>query len=514
MSFDDLLIRDPEQPAFRLEQQVATRAELLLASRRAATRLKALGLARGDAIALWLPDGGIWLQLLFAAARLGVLVVPISTRMREAEARSFIATSQAKLLLVPKVFLGYNYPKAGAAIRDAESSLVGVIEVDIERRFLWEDAQALECSGGGDGEDVGEGGDGDALCTFGTSGTTGAPKLAVHTQAGIANQARRVAAFTAMKPGDATLCTLPLAGVFGFVQTLATLAGGSLCVFLPVFDAQAAAFAIEQYGVTHFYGSDTMFAPVLAVEDVSLATWRHGGLADFGGMAQQVVEDAERKWGVRLTGLYGMSECFALISFSDPAGPPHERCLAGGIPIDPRIGFRIVDPDSGRVRADGEQGELQLHGDNVMRGYLANDEATAAAFTDDGWFRTGDLAVSDGSGFRYLSRLRDSLRLHGYLVDPTEIETVLCAHPAVSAVQVVGTHREGVGTVAVAYVVTREKVDESLLIEHCKATVATYKVPERIVFVDDFPRGQGPNGSKILKGRLREMAAALLADRA
>ncbi len=505
MAFDDLLAADPDLPAFKLEQQTASRAELLLASRRAATRLKALGVQRGDAIALWLPDGGIWLQLLFAAARLGVLVVPVSTRMREAEARDFVATARAKLLFVPKVFLGYAYPKAAAAIRAVEPSLAAVVEVDVERRFLWDDAEPFDGC---------EGGDADPLCTFSTSGTTGRPKLAVHAQAGIRTHAHTFAAFAGMHAGDATLCTLPLAGVFGFVQALATLAGSATCVFLPVFDARAAAFAIEQHGVTHFYGSDTMFAPVLAVADVSLATWRHGGLADFGGMAQQVVEEAERRWGVPLAGLYGMSECLALISFGDVTAPAEARCVAGGVPIDPGIEFRIADPDSGAVRGAGVQGELQLRGYNVMRGYLADEAASAAAFSEDGWFRTGDLAVSDGTGFRFLARLRDSLRLHGYLVDPTEIEATLCRHPAVAAAQVVGTHREGVGDVAVAFVVTREPIDEKTLLEHCRASSANYKVPHGIAFVDDFPRGQGPNGAKILKASLREMAAARFADHA
>ncbi|MGE0315204.1 MAG: AMP-binding protein [Lautropia sp.] len=503
MSFADLLAADPGLPAFRLDHHSATRAELLLASRRAATRLDALGLRRGDAVALWLPDGGIWLQLLFAAARLGLLVVPISTRMREAEARSLVEISRAKLLFVPKVFLGYDYPRAASAIRAAEPALGTVVEVDVERRFLWDDAEP--CDGGDGGPD-------DPLCTFSTSGTTGRPKLAVHAQAGIRTHACNVAAFAGMRAGDATLCTLPLAGVFGFVQALASIAGGATCVFLPVFDPQAAAFAIEQHGVTHFYGSDTMFAPVLAVKDVSLASWRHGGLADFGGLSRQVVEQAEAAWGVRLAGLYGMSECFALISFGDVNAPIDARCAAGGVPIDPAIGFRIADPDTGALRAPGEHGELQLRGYNVMRGYLGNDEASAAAFTDDGWLRTGDLAVAEGGGFRFLARLRDTLRLSGYLVDPSEIEATLCAHPAVAAAQVVGAWREGVGDVAVAFAVCRAPVDEASLLEHCRASVANYKVPKRIVFVDDFPRGQGPNGAKILKTALREMAAARLAD--
>jgi fatty-acyl-CoA synthase len=147
-----------------------------------------------------------------------------------------------------------------------------------------------------------------------------------------------------------------------------------------------------------------------------------------------------------------------------------------------------------------------------MAGYLNNPEATAAAMTSDGWFRTGDLAYSEGESFVYLSRMKDGLRLRGYLVDPAEIEAFLTTHDSVGAAQVVGVHREGRGDVAVAFVLPRNGCasSEEELISFCGSGISNYKVPSRIVFVDQFPEISGPNGVKIQKNRLRELADALI----
>jgi fatty-acyl-CoA synthase len=167
--------------------------------------------------------------------------------------------------------------------------------------------------------------------------------------------------------------------------------------------------------------------------------------------------------------------------------------------------------ESGKPLPIGERGELQLRGYNVMSGYLNNPEATKAAFTDDGWFRTGDLCYSQGERFVYLSRLKDGLRLRGYLVEPAEIEAFVASHADVLDAQVVGVNRVGVGDMAVAFVRPRNaslKAEE--LLDWCKKGMANYKVPSRIVVVDDYPRLDGPNGTKILKNKLREMAQQVM----
>jgi fatty-acyl-CoA synthase len=252
-----------------------------------------------------------------------------------------------------------------------------------------------------------------------------------------------------------------------------------------------------------------MLDQILRVPGRSLASWRAGGFAEFAGLGTQVVALAERQWNLRLVGIYGMSECFALAAIGNAEDAADIRELAGGKPVSPGIEFRIAHPETGVPLAAEEEGELQLRGYNVMSGYLNNRPATAEAFTSDGWLRTGDLAVRRGNSFFYRARLRDSLRLRGYLVDPTEIEEHLCRHASVAAAQVVGVNVQGEGDVAVAFVIPNVGADtstlEAALIAHCKEGIAGFKVPRCVLPVASFPQVDGPNGVKVLKGELRDI---------
>jgi acyl-CoA synthetase (AMP-forming)/AMP-acid ligase II len=509
--FSDLLAHAPEGIAVRVQGRSVTRGELLDASRVAARQLRALGLRRGDTIAVWLPDGLAWLQLLFAAADLGILMVPVSTRYKEVEALHVVETARPRMLFVPTRFLDFDYRGAAERICSASPFVEHVVELASLGDFLWAGEVGLANLAAG-GEDSGEAGD--LLCTFTTTGTTGRPKLAVHTQAGIAAHARNVAAATGMKEGDAVLCALPLYGVLGFAQVTAALAARAVCVLQPVFKAEEAAGSIERFGVTHFFGSDAMLDMVMQVPGRSFASLRRGGFAEFAGMGEQVISHAQQHLGLHLTGIYGMSECFALAAMRSPGDAPEVRAQAGGRPVADGIRFRVVDPDTGAEVADGGEGELQLRGYNVMVGYLNNPAATAEAFTPEGWLRTGDLARRQGDSFCYHARLRDSLRLRGYLVDPAEIEQFLGRHAQVAAAQVVGVSLPGEGDVAVAFVIPAnpgQVPDLGVqLIAHCKAGIAGYKVPRRVFIVDRFPQIDGPNGIKVIKATLRDIARQAL----
>ena len=472
-----------------------SRAELRAASAALAARLHALGFRRGDRLALWLPDGAGWLQCLFACAQLGVLVVPVSTRFTVAEARRVLEVAQPRGLVITPHFLKMDY----AAARELAP------EVLIE-------APPHGLLDGSAGEAPSTGEAGDLLCTFSTSGTTGVPKLAPHDQAGIKRHAQNVAAYFDMQGGVA-LGALPLYGVLGFMQAMAVLAAGGTLVSVPVYDPIACASAINAERVTHFFGSDQMFDAVLGVPGASLASWRIGGYADFVGWGARVAAAGDAR-GIRLLGLYGSSEGFSLLAGRDWRAPLEARIPAGGTPVSPDIRFRVCDPETGAVLPQGQPGELQLQGYNLLQQYLNNPTATAAAFTADGWFRSGDLAVDEGGSFLYLARLKDSLRLRGYLVDPGEIESHLTAHPAVEQAQVVGVTQPGQGDVAVAFVILAEAADEAALLAHCRAGLAAYKQPRRVLAVAEFPANNGPNGVKILKNKLREMAEATLKDSA
>ena len=498
-SFSDLLLDHPDDPAYVCLDQAVSRGELLDASNRMAGFLKSKGLSRGDVVCVWLPDGGVWLQLLFACARLGVLLVPVSTRYRFEEALHVVSTARAKLLFVQPEFVGYDYMAVGKQIQQRVQSLQEVIGVDVPAAIM-----ALQAF---TPITVDEGKPEDLLCTFSTSGTTGNPKLATHSQHSIAHHARNVVAYSNVQRGDASLCVLPLYGVLGFMQAFSALAGSAKCIFMQTFSIEEAARLVQIHHATHFYGGEGLFDDIMSVPQYSAKSFKMVGFAEFAGRGLEVTEKAWRELGLAMTALYGSSECFSIMAGHARDETCEARAVPGGRPITKEIEFRVADIETGIELGEGERGELQFRGYNVMRGYLNNPQATADAFTPDGWFRSGDLGYRYGEKLAYLSRIKDTLRLRGYLVDPVEIENFIGRLPGVIDAQVVAHRHRERGDVAVAFVRKSDPaLDAGDLYHHCRAGLANYKVPSHFVFVEDYPRKQGPNGLKILKTEMREAA--------
>ncbi len=460
--------------------------------------LKAAGIRRGDVLALWLPNIPEWLELLFACARLGVCVAAVNTRYRSSELLHVLRTSRARGLVLAPDFLGVDWMGILDEVRPQLPDLELVLTP-------WEVPTGPRLDDEGRREDL--------VALFTTSGTTSSPKLAGHKQGAVTRHSREVARAFDLQPGDASLLALPLCGVFGFNTALGALAAGATCVLQEVFDPDESARLMVRHGIQHLNGSDAMLSAVLASPelDPERLRWRRGGFANFTNLAPRLVAEAEARAGVRLTGVFGMSEVFALMATWSPDDRPDVRALAGGRPICADIQVRACDPDTGAPTPPGRPGELQISGYNVIRHYLHNEAASAAAFTEDGWFRTGDLGyLRPEGGFVFLSRLRDSLRLRGFLVDPAEIEEQLCADRSVRAAQVVGVEVPGEGEVPVAFVIPGEGFAAQPVLDSLRRRVAGYKVPRRLIAVDDFPAADGPNGRKVQKARLRELAGEAL----
>ena len=210
-------------------------------------------------------------------------------------------------------------------------------------------------------------------------------------------------------------------------------------------------------------------------------------------------------------GLYGSSEVQAL--FSVAAG--ESRLLAGGVPVSSAARLAVRDPQTGAALPAGASGELWIDAPSCFIGYLENAAATERAIDADGMFRTGDLARLGDAHFVFEARIGDAMRLGGFLVSPEEIEAVIQAEPGVASVQVVAAATGGSDPVPVAFVLATDGavLDEAALRAHCRRQLARFKVPERIVAVEAFPTVDSPNGPKIQKIRLREMAEALLRER-
>jgi fatty-acyl-CoA synthase len=350
---------------------------------------------------------------------------------------------------------------------------------------------------------------------FTTSGTTRAPKFVLHSQRSIARHAVDVArAFGYLQPDTVGLGVLPFCGTYGFSTALAPLVAGGVLRIEPHFDAQRVAAAIGRERITNTNLTGPMIGEVLAAARPadSFASVRFCGCGS--GCAEVIAPAAER--GLRVAGVYGSSEVQALFSHHDALDAElAQRALGGGWPVSPLAQVRARDVTTGALAAHGESGELEIRAPSLFGEYLDNAQATRAAFTADGFFRTGDLGYTLADGrFVFQARMGDALRLSGFLVNPAEIEAVLCEHPAIAACQVVGAERSGTLR-PYAFVIVRPGAafDEASVLAHAHARMARYKVPARVQPLAAFPTVQSANAIKVQKTRLREMAQALALDR-
>ncbi|MDP1839394.1 MAG: AMP-binding protein, partial [Reyranella sp.] len=336
----------------------------------------------------------------------------------------------------------------------------------------------------------------------------------LHRQGAIASHAQQVARVFGFTARDAlSLSVLPLCGVFGFNQTLATLAAGKPSVLVESYEIDEIARLIARHRPTTLFGSDDMYARLLDIVpgDRPFPSVKWAGYAAFNAALDALPEQAEAR-GLLLCGLYGMSEVQALYAARSPDIAVMQRKRGGGVPTSPLGHVRVRDPESGALLGTGQPGLLECAGPSLMVGYYGNDAATAETITADGYVRTGDLAELDGDGgFTFLSRMGDVLRLSGFLVNPLEIESHIQTVAGVSACQTIALPRpEGVRAVSFVILEPGATLDEAAVIAHCRRGLANYKVPVRVFAVLEFPVTPSPNGPKVQRARLRDLAAERL----
>ncbi len=499
-------------------------AELDEQSRRVAGALAARGIGPGDRVGVWLPNCPAYVLLLFACARLGAVAVAVNTRYRSAEVQDIIGRAGCKALAMWPGFKGIDFVGILGGIDPAVLDGLEFLIIYGEQNDA---ATAQTAPAGLEALPFAELMDAPATdrdlsapdrpCNiFTTSGTTKAPKFVLHRQSAVVRHARDVARGFGFDAPDARLLqAVPLCGVFGFSQYIGTVAAAAPSVFMSAFDAEEAVRLVRQHDLTHTCGGDDMADRLLGATDEArpLPTLRHFGYAKFNAALSDIVERAGER-GMRLIGLYGSSEVLALFSAQPADASMDRRKLGGGFPVASEARVRARDPETRELLPHGRPGELEIRAPSLMIGYDGDAEATRAAFTEDGFFRTGDVGYScDDGSFVYLSRAGDVLRLGGFLVNPAEIEAHLQTHAAVNGCQVVGAETAR-GTAAVAFVTLHRgaAMDETALKEHCRGALAAFKVPVRVFVMEAFPTTESANGIKIQRTRLREMAQRWLDD--
>lgn len=492
---------------------------------RTARALLALGLTPGARVALWMPNRPEWLHVFYAAATVGLVVVPLNTRWRGAEAEHVLRQSGAAAVVATDRFGRIAYSailrelcpelQAPAPLRPGRLPALRhavVLGDDVPAAALsWAaflDGAGRVAPGALAQREQAVGADTPVLILY-TSGTTGAPRGALHDH----RMARTVldgASRLGITPRDTILISLPLFHSMGLYEGgLLFLLTGARGVVLERFEPGEALELIARERVTYVCGFDTHFQDLLEhprfaatdVRSVRLA-FLPAGLASTEPVARRV----NRAW-CRTVSAYGSTEVGtgACLSFLDAS--EDERCRGSGFPL-PGYELRTVHPETGQDVAGGEPGEILVRGYGVTRGYHRPGGGVEAVVDADGWFHTGDMGVLDGDGFlRLIGRYKDMLKVGGENVDPLEVEAYLLGHPGVAQVKVVGVPDRRLGEVVAACVVPKAEgaVTADDVIAFCRGRIAGFKVPRHVLFVRDYPMtASGKVQRFALRDRVRE----------
>lgn len=509
------LEQTPESCALLVGNRRISYAELDQMGCSAAYWLQGQGIGYGDRVAVWLVNRPEWLALMLGLSRLGAILVAVNTRYRTAELQHILSASGAQMLIMQPHFRKIDFH---ALLEELEPEAVQGLETIAVLDQLTDLPQLAGCSSlpfpeldtldaPGVADNSSES---DLAMLFTTSGTTKLPKLVVHTQRSLASHADRVAkAFQFDKPGASLLAPLPFCGTFGLVPVMAALAAGTPIAVMETFDGEPAVEMIHKHKLTHLFGSDEMYWRILEAmsENARFDSLRICGFAAFQTGAEELARQADAR-GVPLSGVYGSSEVQALFSIQSVHGEVQERCKGGGFPADPEAQLRVRHTETGELVGQEQSGVLEIRAEGNFSCYFNNPEATSAAVDNEGFFSTGDIGYlcRDGS-FVYQTRAGDAIRLSGFLVNPAEIEDVLRDCPGVAEAQVIGANVDS-KPACVAFVIVEPgaDIDAESIRAWLKNTIAPFKVPARVWFLDAFPVTESANGTKIQRAKLRKMA--------
>ena len=442
------------------------------------------GCARGDRIAVVAAPGLIYYTALMAISRIGAIYVGVNPRYTVAEAGHVLTLTAPALVIVD----GRAGETVDQKIAEAAPNLP---------RSLFDDPQALpdqqsfEKSGVASASDV-------AVIVF-TSGSTGRPKGAALHHGGLIAAARAQSNLSDVWPDGAKpryLSNLPVNHVGGIMNlTLAALVRGGALVFQSKFDPGETLALLKREGITSWLQVPAIFTLCVqhpSFEELELPALRTIGIG--GGPVSARALEALRRLGADIFVEYGQTETMSSLTWSEKTDPDEVLLNTVGH-FDPDIEARIAD-EQGQPVARGEVGEVQARGNCVLRGYWGDEQATANAFTSDGWLHTGDLARFRPDGRVVLvGRAREMIKTGGYNVYPREVEQVLETHPAVAEVVVFGVADE----IYVERVEAAIELASGLAIPHaseleamCRAVLAGYKLPKRFHLEEVLPRL--PNG--------------------
>ena len=501
---------------------------------RLARGLMALGVKRGEKIALWATNVPHWVVLMFAAAKIGAILLPLNTNYKEHEMDFALTQSDTENLfiisgyrdcsyvdviytLVPELkeqprgeLKSAKYPHLkrvmflGGEKHRGIYSLNEVLSLAVETP--WEDylKRQSEC-------DVN-----DVVNMQYTSGTTGFPKGVQLTHRNIANDGFWIGACQNLTCRDRVCIPVPLFHCFGCVLgVMSCVNHGSTMVFVEKFDPIQVMMSIEREKCTAVYGVPTMYIAMLdhqlfpKFDFHSLRTGIMSGSACPVHRMQQVVD---RMFMKEVCNPYGLTESGPVMTMTRSFEPSIERkCQTIGQAL-PGIEVAIIDPETGKIAPLDTDGEICCRGFNTMKGYYKMPEQTAQCIDENGWLHSGDIGRMDADGYYYITgRLKDLIIRGGENISPKEVEDFLGTMPGVKDVAVVGCPSKKYGEQPAAFIIPADgaELTETDVADFCRNKISWFKIPKYVHFMDIFPMTAS---QKIQKYKLRELAHELWPD--
>jgi fatty-acyl-CoA synthase len=494
---DSLALRaaeDPQRTFVVCGGRRLTYGQLDSQSSSLAAALHELGIERGDRVALTLPNWPEFVVAVFAAAKLGAVIVPLNPRFTTPELQYMLRHSETAVVVTAENWEGVDYLARFEAFLSSLPDLQYVVSVGEED--LWYDDrihQYEDMLSRGEGRSFPrhEAGADELFAIIYTSGTMGKPKGVGLTHGNLMATAAAAAESIGLQPTDVVSGVGSLFNAFGLgTGMLGTLAAGGTLLLQERDDAAELLSLVDSERVTVLHGVPTSF--VMAMRDESrssrtLDTLRTGIVAGA-PVQEDLVSRIRGELVPQLCVGYGLTETGSLVALTRSDDPSGKQLSTVGHPL-PGTEIRILDVD-GSVLPEESVGEIAVRGPGVMQGYYRQPGETAQVMTDDGFFTTGDLGMLDEDGFLHiLGRRKEMIIRGGFNVYPREVEDRLHAHPAVLDVAVVGLPDEVLGEVSCACIVPVEGaiVTGSEIKDFCREVLADYKVPDLVRFLDSFP---------------------------
>ena len=531
-------LRYPQKVALVFMGRTWSYSELQFEAEKIASALRKMGVQKGDRVVLDMQNCPQLVITHFAILRLDAVVVPVNPMNRMEELKHYILDPDTKVAvttadLAPELAAASNALEKKERLKhllvtqftDAfDAASIGPEELP-ETWSVWlktvhalpvlEDGQVHAWASALQGEvelgPVTAQSEDLAVLPY-TSGTTGLPKGCMHTHGTIMHNAMSSGLWANGTPENKCLCVVPMFHITGMVSVMhATIFMGATLILMPRWDRDLAGRLISKWKVTHWTNIPTMVIDLLG--SANMAQFDLTSLQNIGGggaaMPEAVAQRLLDQFGLRYIEGYGLTET-AAPSHTNPPDAPKKQCL--GIPFM-SVDSRVVDPETLQELPQGESGEIVMAGPQIFKGYWKRPEATASAFFErDGksFFRSGDMGRIDEEGYFFMTdRLKRMINASGFKVWPAEVEALMFKHPAIQEACIISTKDAYRGESVKAVVVLRSthkgQVSEQDIIDWCRDTMAVYKVPRVVEFIELLPKS---GSGKVMWRALQEAEMA------